>query len=535
MGNRRRRLAKVAAIVLLVAVTVRLLPLLWTPYPFNPDGFSFAVQARETVADGILARELIGPHGYTFPTLLSIAAIVTAVTPLWLAQPIIAVVGAVPAVIAVGFVWRLAGNKAETALTVAALAAGVTLAVEGVYLRRTVTVSYEVLGLLFVVLVAIGTHRLLRTRRPVWLLATVPMLVVLPITHHLSTFMAALAITGVVVVAISRSPRRSIGPGIALIAPFWLYLGGYYWLTRPPFSSDLAAKPGLFVAWVVLLVAGAVWLARSPDRHLRLASGAILAGGFALLGANAVWDLFPGTATTPTLLLVYVAPLSVLALLGAWGLPAGIGPNGDRAIVLGLLVGPLAWVGFSLTAGVDPVYALFARRGQTFVHLAIVVCAGLAIYGLARRVDSDRSTTVAVGLGIVLCLCAIASLPLAFSGLEALAYQGTTTSEEFETLTFASATMDEDWTSDDHVTRVASNYYETSVSPQPTYDWLQGGSLACPTVTQHSWQTVGAQQYPSSPLTIEESLLTEQTAHTVYATTGDDPMSIVIPIDGSNC
>ncbi|WP_306059949.1 hypothetical protein [Natronococcus wangiae] len=260
-------------------------------------------------------------------------------------------------------------------------------------------------------------------------------------------------------------------------------------------------------------------------------------GWFAIIGANAVWGLFPGTSGTPTQFLIYVAPLLMFAALASWGLPLGTGRAGDRAIVLALLAAPIAWIGFALTAGVDPVYADFARRGQTFVHLAIVVCAGLAILDLARRVDPSRRQVVAVGLPLALCLCALASLPIAFAGLEMLAYQGTTTSEEFESATFATHTIDE-WTSDDHITRVARNYHQAGASPQPAYEWLHGGGeLQCPTVMQNSWQTVGAQQYPAEPTLIDPSTyeVTIATEHTVYTTTGTDPVTIVVPTDERAC
>ncbi|MFC6766304.1 sodium/phosphate symporter [Natrinema soli] len=538
MGS--QRLWKAAVTVFAVAVTARLLPLLWTPYPFNPDGFMFAAWARDTIAAGALA-DSIGPHGYVFPTLLSVGTIITGVAPLWLAQPVIAVIGALPPVIAVVLVWRCTPMAGHTAATgaIAATAAGLTLALEGVYLRRTVTVSYEVLGLLFVVALAIAAQRVLQTRRPAWVLVTVLVLVVLPITHHLSTFMAALTLTGLVVLAVARDGRAVLKPGLVLLGPFWGYLGGYYALTRPPYTAEVAAKPGLFVAWLVVLGAGALWLARTSARSARLAIGTVIGSGFAILGANAYWDLFPVTATTPAQLLIYVAPLLVLAGLASWGVPVGTGRTGTRAIVLALLMAPIAWVGFALTAGVDPVYMDFVRRGQTFVHLAAAVCAGVAMVALARRwpAPSRAKSLVTVGVPLVLCLCALVSLPVAFAGLEALAYQGTTTTEEFETATFAATTLDGEWTSDDHISRVSGNYYQTAASPQPTYSWLQGGALRCPTIMQASWQTVGAQRYPDSPRSLDPTVYaaTKASNSVVYTTTGADPLTLVVPPNGSTC
>lgn len=38
--------------VFAIGVAVRLLPLYWTPYPFNPDGFVFAAVAPDSLALG---------------------------------------------------------------------------------------------------------------------------------------------------------------------------------------------------------------------------------------------------------------------------------------------------------------------------------------------------------------------------------------------------------------------------------------------------------------------------------------------------
>ncbi|WP_255171521.1 sodium/phosphate symporter [Natrononativus amylolyticus] len=536
-----RRYGVAAFAVLAIAIAARLLPLHWTSYPFNPDGFVFAARAGEITADGGLVLPSGSPHGHAYSVFLSVTSQLTGVDPVWLAQPTIAVIGAVPPLIAFLLVTRL-GTTITTdrrALLVAGTTAGVVLAVEGVYLRRTVTVSYEVLGLLLVAVLAITTVRALETRRPAWIVLTLVALAVLPVTHHLSTMLAALTVTAVVAGYGFRRPTRVV-PGVVVVGGFWLYFGTYYALTRPPYTGDLTAKPGLFVAWVVVLVAFVGWLTTTGGRATRLLVGAVGATGFSILAADALLSLFPGTMSVPPTLLFYVAPLTVLAALAAWAIPYGVGPAGDRLVVVGLLTAPIAWVGFAVTAGLTPEYVLFARRGQTFVHLAAVVLAGLAILALGRYAVRRRRSIapwVHTGVPVLLCLCALVSMPLAFAGLEALAYQGTTTHEEFETLSFATDATPE-WTSDDHLTRVASNYYGTNASPGPTYEWLEGdGALACPTVFQRSWQTVGAQQYPSEPVTVETDRY-EATAlegHAVYATTGSDRLTMVVPRGGYGC
>lgn len=72
--------------------------------------------------------------------------------PPWLAQPTIAIIGTIPALLALPLVRGLGIGlgRPPRRTVVAATLAGVVFATESLYLQRTVTVSYEVLGPLFV-------------------------------------------------------------------------------------------------------------------------------------------------------------------------------------------------------------------------------------------------------------------------------------------------------------------------------------------------------------------------------------------------
>ena len=97
--------------VFAIGVAVRLLPLYWTPYPFNPDGFVFAAAARDSLAVGHVPgpdeHRLMALHRYVFVVLLMILSRMTGLEPIWLAQPTIAIIGAVPALLALLLVREL--------------------------------------------------------------------------------------------------------------------------------------------------------------------------------------------------------------------------------------------------------------------------------------------------------------------------------------------------------------------------------------------------------------------------------------------
>lgn len=110
---------------------------------------------------------------YVFVLVLVVLSRLTGLAPIWLAHPIIAIIGTVPALLALLWAHKLGiefGWPARRTF-IAATLAGILLAIEGLYLRRTVTVSYEVLGLLFIPAVALCVHRFFESSRQAWLAA----------------------------------------------------------------------------------------------------------------------------------------------------------------------------------------------------------------------------------------------------------------------------------------------------------------------------------------------------------------------------
>lgn len=95
----------------------------------------------------------------------------------------------------------------------------------GLYLRRSVAVSYEVLGLLFVPAVALCLHRFFKTSRYSWLGLVAILLLVLPATHHFSTVIAGVTLVVLAGIWINRQPTlRIIATGVTITASFWAYL-----------------------------------------------------------------------------------------------------------------------------------------------------------------------------------------------------------------------------------------------------------------------------------------------------------------------
>lgn len=534
--------------VFAIGVALRLLPLYWTPYPFNPDGFVFAAIARDSLALGYVPapdeHRLMAVNRYVFVLVLVVLSRSTGLAPIWLAQPIIAIIGTVPALLALLLVRKLGiefGWPARRTF-IAATLAGILLATEGLYLRRTVTVSYEVLGLLFIPAVALCVHRFFESSRQAWLAAAGMMLLALPATHHFSTVIAAITLTVLVGLWIDRRPTWvTFGAGGFIVFGFWMYLLAYYARSPPASSGVVTSDPALFLAWIIAIIALAYWFQTARPASSRGALGCVIGIGFGILALNAIKPVFPGMSSTPPLLLALVAPLVVFAILTIWGLPVLVRSN-PGPVILALLIAPLAFVGLGLTAGLGPQYDMLVRRTQTFVHFGTVVITSMAAFVLYDRIQGWSQTfvtAVKVGLPITLILVAVVTIPIAFIGLEALSYQGTTTEAEFSAATFASTAVDRPWTGDDHVTRIEGNYYgdEHNEGLSPVYDWLHGGDPpACTTVAEDSWTSVGAQLYPAPPEQLAEETYADWQANNnlVYVSGGgDDRLVIVTPPGGS--
>lgn len=543
-----RRYTLAVLCVLAIGVAIRLVPLYWTPYPFNPDGFGFAAVAHTALESGSVPspneHRMMGSHRYILVSLLVMLSRITDLQPLWLAQPTIAVIGTIPALLAVLVVRGIGTELGWPARRtfIAATLAGVVLATEGLYLRRSVAVSYEVLGLLFVPAVALSLHRFFESSRRSWLGVTGVMLLVLPATHHFSTMIAAVTLTVLVGIWIDRRPTPMIvGTGVSLTVGFWVYVLSYYARSPPPYTGLVTTNPMLFVAWIVAICALAHGFRTATPRLTRGLIACVGLLGFGVLALNAVQPLFPSMSSTPPLLLVLVAPLTVLAALMIWGLPIVVRSN-HGPLVLALLIAPLAFIGLSLSAGLSPQYFHLVQRTQTFVHLGTVIIAAMAtfvLYDRAQDWPQPISTAVKIGLPVTLVVVAVVTIPIAFVGLEAVSYQGTTTEAEFSTVTFASTAIPEPWTSDDHITRVEGNYYgsEHNSGPEPVYNWLHGGPPpVCPTVAEDSWTTVGAQLFPAPPERLTDERYADWQADNdlVYVTgAGDDRLVVVTPSGGS--
>ncbi|UIO99738.1 hypothetical protein Hbl1158_14635 [Halobaculum sp. CBA1158] len=579
-GRRRGALAVLAAFA--VAVALRASPLIRSSLPFNPDGIVYAGHVRLVAATGRLPLSRMPVDDLQFTAFLSVVSAVTGESALVVAQPAIAVVGAVPVLVAAAVARRIAARITRTAVPVGRVGPGVAaglLAVGGLTLHRAMAVDEQTLGLLLVPLATVAYARASHTGRLGWYAVTAALALALPPTHNLDTVVFGLVLVGWAVLAPGRTPRRLAGHVAAAVA-FWAYAVGYFSLTArltPAYviqSARLTEALDLFAAWVILGAFGLAALARARPRRVRVAGALAVCVAFGLLALNAATAVFPGLPRTPGVLLAALLPLAIPSLAAAWALPTALADRPDGRAMAALATAVALAIGFSLSAALTPPYLNTIYRVQTFAHLPWAVLAGVAlavglprVRGVTGRSDaagSDAAGDGSTGSGgsvdprhsgrpgrlrraavpvaaAVLLTCAAASLPIAFAGVDVVPYRGITEEAEFAGTSHAVAHVPGTWAGDDHLVRIAGYYDRDEPARRaPVSGWLAGGPPPdCAVVSQASWATVGAQQYPRPAVAVDpgryRGLLADR--HVVYDAGTRDRVAMSLPSrpGGADC
>jgi len=493
MTDRRRGLALVALATLAVGIATRAWPLYWSPYPATLDAFRYARLAEATVG-GALPIATLQADELVFTMVHGFLAAVTGVSTLRIAQPMVAVTGGVSCLTAVALVARIGRERdwSGRRVRVAATTAGLGLAIEGLYLRRSGVPDEEAFGLLVVPLLALAAWQALRTRRPAWWIPTVALALTMPLLHNMSGLVAGMTLTGVATAMLVRAEgvgdvAAALGVGLG----YWgIYFG--YALTAPSlglaltYSGLLNSTLGLFVAWVAAVAIIAAWARSAPARTLRVAWLLPVGGWFLLVGVNAVVTIYPATVPTPTLVALLLGLYAVPVLLVGVGIPAG--RTGAGLPTLAALLAPVALTYYALTAALTPQFFGFIIRVQSFAHLPAFVFVGAGVGALlvggrssasrvgaaARSAASDGGTVAARGprssservatlgritLVLVVSLALAATLPLGYVDLDTGVAPSTTTPGEFQGVTFAERHVNGSYATDHALSQVGIHYY----------------------------------------------------------------------------
>jgi hypothetical protein len=534
--------------VFAIAAAMRTIPLYWSPLPHDIDGFAHAALARETLAAGHLPigpdlrADLLMISGFT-----ATASLLTGEAPLSVIQPLFSVAGAALPLVGMAFARRLGADLGWPSRRVraAALATGLLLAVQGLFLRHTSIPDPEPLGQLFAFLAILSMHRLLRrpaeSRR--WAVPLATFLLAFPILHKFSTFNAALGVTALAGGELARRPsRRTAALGFGVATGFWTLFVGYYELVERfgvlgvSYVSQVRTNPGLFLAWVVFMLVGVAWYGGTSTRARRATLYAPVGLGLGLVALNVHRPVFPGTIRSAPAVVAGVALLAVPVAFAGYATDGLDARHETATLVTALLAAPVVIAFFALTASLTPDFFATVIRAQAFFHVPLYVLVGLATARIAwrgRGVTARRS--VRAGLLGALATTTLLTVPIAFVALDTLHYPGTTHESEFAAVEHAATHTSTRWTTDHVPMRVGGTTFDATVGMGPTRTWLRGGPPpACPMLSFQRWVTSGATFWPASPESIDDGRYEATLAdrHLVYRSSGQEPGALSEPTAG---
>ncbi|AUV82555.1 hypothetical protein C2R22_13665 [Salinigranum rubrum] len=173
LGTRGRR-GLAIAFLLAVAAVARFLPLYWSPHPATTDGFQYAWFATEALRTGAYPIPEFRVDSFVYTGLIASVSAVVGVDPLRVTQPLSSLIGVGGVFTGIAVAHRVASefDWPRRRVSAAVVATGAFLALDGIYLRRTMVADEEVMAYVLIPLLLLALHLWLadgrRTRRWGW-------------------------------------------------------------------------------------------------------------------------------------------------------------------------------------------------------------------------------------------------------------------------------------------------------------------------------------------------------------------------------
>jgi hypothetical protein len=509
-------------LIFTVALCARLVPLQFSPLPYNIDGFPLARISELMIGSGSMPdpTDYTGLLGYNmklpvFSVLLAVFSLVLGIPPLTLLPYFCALIGS----LAVVFIYTLTLKLTENDL--AAFSAGMFAALTGLFVYVTTAAMKQLLAitLLCFILYLYSGRKDWRYRA-----AMIPALLLLPFTHHLTTLIAILIFSFALVgTAFRRSPYHVrtfkeflldviIGPVILMLA-----LAYYRSVDLEIASEVLNLNDAVLMASVAVIFAVA---ARLLSMTVQTKPWFFLGGsdkkvGFIGIGAlylNSRVHLFTGAQTTSDALLRLIFPylaLAVIALMGFNVLRYSKFPQ--RHLIVGMFLAPLGVMLFSVLNGLDLFGFMLAYRSYNFIDIPLAVAAGVGIAYIAgnlaklAREQLFLKPLPAFSVAIFLILCAL-SLPLAYSNQETFGVVEVTQEYEMDAMRWASGANAGTTLTDQRYGDIMAPYFDSRVDKTGPWKWRDSELAANQTlILSRDWTTQGAQMYPFGPVIMNEA------------------------------
>ncbi len=502
-----------------IALAFRLVPLLFSPLPFNIDGFPLARIAQGIGSTGAWRLNPADVNSYNlkmpvYSFLWSVVAQLgglNVLTGLQAVMPFLTSAVVMPA--------YLLGVKA-TRHPVVGFTAGLFVAVFGSFLFLSSAAMKEAIGLLVLpVVVLLFAERADPRKRGLALL----LLLLLPFLHHLTTLLALGMVAGLVVLGQARAIERRrfrwrslildivTGPLLALVA--W----AYYQAVDLTFLGAVTAADALvlFLGITILLTVALTRMRKPVPRRLgrRLvspANPALLVPAVALgaLLLNGRISLFAGAIGTQGALLSVLPAVAILVAFVLVGYQL-LRRTANRAndLILAMLVAPTALILFGFLRGLDFLSQALVYRTFDFLDYALAVLAGIGFVAAWSRLRVSRAAQIALGVGFLAVL--LATTPMAYNSQAVFGVDNVTTPEEFQALAVLASLHATNVTTDQRLADVGSWWFGLSTSANLPILLRDNGSLSGYryALVLERWTTAGAQEHPAPNVVLSRSAL----------------------------
>jgi hypothetical protein len=491
----------VLLILVLFAMSTRLLPMSISQYPFNNDGIT---ECR--IANDLLASRKFdlpddafyqGTHSIITPAYNVLLAFVSSLTgqPTWdLAQVIIAVFSVIT-IVGIYLVTYQMTDSRKGALT-----ASMVLGLLGTFVFLTGSTWKGALGVSMLVLLLYAYIN--RGDRRMFVLEVL-VLVTLPFVHHLVTVVAYFSVAYLtiwsIVFAISRNSgikrRHIIDLAVIGFPSIFAYLYYYvYSLDRLDFISSEAGFLAMGLSFVALVIVTVFLLGRRTHSKYSFApvpASAILA----LFIFDYYNPLFPYSPSSPEFILLLGAAASVIVAIAWYGFEIIIESSQTyRAVPVVMLISVITiWV-FALLSGFGLDSHQILYRTFDYADISLALGVAIAVAHLAKRPRAER-------LVIIATMCALlVSFPFGYATGFLTGVRHDTQGYEMDALSWADASIGSDriLQSDERLAYDARALYDFQKKPDLPYSLVNeeppGTSMF--NLFEEEWTTAGVNNYP---------------------------------------
>jgi hypothetical protein len=521
------------ALLCLLVVCTRMLPLAISQYPFNNDGITESRIASDIVESGHLSYPegafYIDTHSVITPAydvLLAFAATAMGFTPFDVAQISVAVTSLITVVGTYLLALYLTKDPK------AALCAAMVLSLFGTFVFLTGSTWKESLGVAMMVLLVIA---FVRRESRVMMALELTILFLLPFVHHLVCFLSFLLIAYLTMWSVlfglrAKSLRRRhyidiAVIGVALATTFVTY----DWLGMDRLSYFSSVNGLVTISMAFIAISAAVFLLLHRKRHTRLTLSPFPS---VVMLSVLIWDhfnpIFPYSSGYPSSILFLGLLAGVLLSVAWYGLERTFSSNSIyRSVPIGLLVPVLTLFIYALISGPTLFSHQILYRSFDFADMSIALGVSMAVASFRDR--ARRQFLLVILVLVVLLL----SFPFGYMSDSLIGVRHDTQAYEVDSLSWANEALGNDKTlqTDERLAYSARALFDFAKSPglPVVLDYYEIPNLASFCMLEMSWVTKGVNSYPNGYVVLDEEqvLLVLEMSNVLYAG-GEDSDLLVI-------